>query len=242
MWRWKRLLKPQFTPIPMEHRVHALAGAFVSFFLIVSVFRMSEPRRRMVGLSERERSGDLLKPFLFEHSVDYFALCSDFLFCFGPQVAGVGVQFQMVGSVHSWTAPTSSVMAQGVCSVSSFFLFFFFSFFFFFFFFNFLFLFVLFLFFHKNLGLEQALGPPGTRQPENSKRAFQNPDASNTTKIQRKDPQEREDRMKAVAEGGKKKTRNFGPPTFQPFPPPPSGSPALRGPIFLGSGLHLRKV
>ena len=51
-----------------------------------------------------------------------------------------------------------------------------------------------------------------TRQPENSKREhFRAPAFKNTTKIPRKDPQEREERMIIVAGGGKKSEILGGP-------------------------------
>ena len=71
-------------------------------------------------------------------------------------------------------------------------------------------------------------------------RELQTPDASNTTKIPRKDPQENERRKKIV--GGsfekKKKREILGPPPFGAPPrPPPSGPPpfrasTLRGPLW----------
>ena len=71
-----------------------------------------------------------------------------------------------------------------------------------------------------------ASGPPGlhktTREIQTC--TFEGFRASNTTKIQRKDQQEREKRMKIVAgEERGKKARNFGP----PFGAPPFGAPLL---------------
>ena len=77
---------------------------------------------------------------------------------------------------------------------------------------------------------------------------LQGPGASNTTKIPRKDPQERERKKKIVAGEGKKKREILGLPTlrgFYPLGPPPFGASTLRGlhpsgpPLFLGLGLHL---
>ena len=72
--------------------------------------------------------------------------------------------------------------------------------------------------------------PPGLHTTTRELRTctFQGPSASNTTKIQRKDPQEMERRMKKAGEG-KKKARNFGPPTLRG---PTLRSPTLRGPTF----------
>ena len=56
---------------------------------------------------------------------------------------------------------------------------------------------------------------------------FQGPGASNTTKIPRKDPQEREERKNIVAGDGKT-ARNFGPPTLRDL--------AFRGPTLQGAG------
>ena len=58
---------------------------------------------------------------------------------------------------------------------------------------------------------------------------FEGPGASNTTKIPRKDPQEREERVN-ICGGEGKKARNFGPPTLR--------GPTPRGPIFSSFGLH----
>ena len=80
-----------------------------------------------------------------------------------------------------------------------------------------------------------------TRQPENSKRAYfrapalQKPHQNST----KGPPQEREERK--LWRGGKKKARNFGPPTLgcPPFGAHPSGPPSFGGPLFLGLSSHL---
>ena len=74
-----------------------------------------------------------------------------------------------------------------------------------------------------------ALGQPGlhTTARELQTCKFQGSAASNTTKIQREDPLEREERKNVAGEG-----KSAG-------PPPSSGGPTLRGPlIFLGWGPH----
>ena len=80
--------------------------------------------------------------------------------------------------------------------------------------------------------IPQDRPPPGPPSPRTARElqtcTFEGPDASNTTKIPREDPQEREERKKIVAGG--KKARNFGPPTLR--------CPTPSGPIFLGSGAH----
>ena len=66
------------------------------------------------------------------------------------------------------------------------------------------------------------------------------PSFKNTTKILREDPQ-REKKSENSSRRGKKKTRNFGPPPFEPppFGPPRCGTPPF-GPstLFLGLGSH----
>ena len=85
-----------------------------------------------------------------------------------------------------------------------------------------------------------ASGPPGlhTTTRELQTCTFQGPGASNTTKIPRKDPQERERRMKIVAGEGKQSAKFWashpsGPhpsgPTFSRFGPPPFGATTIRG-------------
>ncbi len=59
---------------------------------------------------------------------------------------------------------------------------------------------------------------------------FQGPGASNTTKIPRKRPKEREKRMKNCGGRGKKKREILGP---HPSGPPPFGAPQLRGRVIL---------
>ena len=72
-----------------------------------------------------------------------------------------------------------------------------------------------------------ALGPPGlhttTREPKRAH--FRGPGASNTTKIPRKDPQERERRMKIVAGEGNKSAKFWA-------PPPPFTAPSFVVPKF----------
>ena len=85
--------------------------------------------------------------------------------------------------------------------------------------------------------LRDASGPSGlhTTARELQTCTFQGPGASNTTKIPRKDPQEREKERKWRRERGKK-SEILGP---APFGAPPEG-PTLRGPIFLGSSHPFR--
>ena len=81
-------------------------------------------------------------------------------------------------------------------------------------------------------------GPPGlhTTTRELQTCTFERTGASNTTKIPRKRPKEREKRIKNC--GGREKKREIlGPPPFgaspfgpPPFGPPPFGAPSLRGP------------
>ena len=69
---------------------------------------------------------------------------------------------------------------------------------------------------------------------------FEGPGASNTTKIPRKDPQEREERMKTVAGEGKKReilgSTPFGPQPFRPVPPP------LEAPPFVVQKFNIPKL
>ena len=69
---------------------------------------------------------------------------------------------------------------------------------------------------------------------------IEGPGASNTTKIPRKDPKEREKRIKNCG-GRVKNARNFGPPTLgaPPFWAPPFFAPPFGPPLFPGLGLHL---
>ena len=71
-------------------------------------------------------------------------------------------------------------------------------------------------------------------------RTFQGPRASNTTKIPRADPQEREERKNVAGEGKKREILGlppFGAPFFGFALPSPLRGPTLRGLMFLGSGL-----
>ena len=91
---------------------------------------------------------------------------------------------------------------------------------------------------HKVRVRAAASGPPGlhTTARELQTCTYQGPGASNTTKIPRKDPQEREERKKIVAEEGKKSAKFWAPTFRRPHPsgPPPFGAPTLRGRPFLG--------
>ena len=85
------------------------------------------------------------------------------------------------------------------------------------------------------LGLSPAaLGPPGlhTTARELQTRTFQGPCAS--TKIQRKDPTEREERKKIVAGEGTKSAKFWA---LHPSGPHPFGGPTLRGPTLSRFGL-----
>ena len=82
-------------------------------------------------------------------------------------------------------------------------------------------------------------GPPGlhTTTRELQTRTFERPDASNTTRIPRKRPKEREKRTENCGGESEKKEQNFGPPPFGPptvRAPHPSGPPQLRGPTTSG--------
>ena len=76
-------------------------------------------------------------------------------------------------------------------------------------------------------------GRPGFTRQLFQTCTFQDPTASNTTKIPRKDPQERERRMNIVAGEGKKKREILGPTFRSPHPseppPPPFGAPLSQG-------------
>ena len=78
-------------------------------------------------------------------------------------------------------------------------------------------------------------------------RTFERPGPSNTTKIPREDPQRGKKRMNLNGGTGKKKTRNFGPPTLRdptlsgPLNGPhlpPFGAPPFGAPLFLGLAPH----
>ena len=92
------------------------------------------------------------------------------------------------------------------------------------------------------LSCETPAAPPDraagarTRQPENSKRAHLSaPGASNTTKIPRKRPKEREKRKKLWREEGKKSAKFRAPTLLGPtLLGPTMRSPCLRAPTLLG--------
>ena len=85
----------------------------------------------------------------------------------------------------------------------------------------------------------EGVGPKGwgpkpglhTTARELQTRTFERPSASNTTKIQRKDLQEREKRIKFPAGERKQKREILGLPPFGPFGPPPLRAPTLRTPL-----------
>ena len=74
----------------------------------------------------------------------------------------------------------------------------------------------------------------GYDSPRANTCTFQGPGSSNTTKIQRKDPQEREERMKFPAGDGKKSAKFWAShpsgPHPSPFGPPPLQAPIRTGP------------
>ena len=88
------------------------------------------------------------------------------------------------------------------------------------------------------LGFFLLFPPPPAREIQMC--TFRGPGASKTTKIPRKDPEERNERKNIVAGEGKT-ARNFGPPTPLQAPPPrgrPSAPSPLRGPALRGPTLR----
>ena len=86
-----------------------------------------------------------------------------------------------------------------------------------------------------------GFGAAHTRQHVNFKRAHFRSPASNTTKITREDPEEREERKKMLVEEGKKSVKFWAPhssgphnsrPHFSRFAAPPFGEPNFGAPPF----------